>query len=265
MKKHTQEAASELFKSKGIVLLENYNGWTIATLCLCKCGEIQPISLQTAMRGRYCVTCNQSRNPLKKPLSEKDVIIELKTLKIQYISGYVKFHTPMILICECGREFKMNLPNIRKGRRCGCKIQRGVTHHAWISDRDAYAERLKFKKLCYSLISRSLNGNAKSAKTKELLGYTSDEIQKHIKEHPEYNQCLATGDKIAIDHIFPYKAFSDYGLLNEENVWLINHLDNLRPSIRRWNSQKNASYSKEEFECFLKSKNITVANSQIIH
>jgi 5-methylcytosine-specific restriction endonuclease McrA len=93
----------------------------------------------------------------------------------------------------------------------------------------------------------------KLKKSKELLGYSHQELQERLFNHPNLKEI---GDSIwVVDHIFPIKAFLEYGI---EDISLINSLDNLQPLEERENLVKNDKYSKEEFEDYLKSKGIDV-------
>jgi hypothetical protein len=56
-----------------------------------------------------------------------------------------------------------------------------------------------------------------------------------------------------IDHIFPLKAFVDYGILD---LGLANCLENLRPMLGKENMSKNAKYDRFSFEFWLESKDI---------
>jgi len=103
------------------------------------------------------------------------------------------------------------------------------------------------------------NGSGKTAKTDELLGYSSIELQNHIMSHSKYDKCVAAKKRICIDHIFPLKAFEDYGILTPSHIWLINHLTNLQPSIISWNSSKNDLYCHQEFEDFLRKHGVSFA------
>jgi hypothetical protein len=55
------------------------------------------------------------------------------------------------------------------------------------------------------------------------------------------------------DHIFPIKAFLDYGIVD---IKIINCLENLRPLDAKENLCKNAKYDKVLFEQWLQSKGV---------
>lgn len=265
MKKYTQQEACEIFKSYGVILLGVYRNRRFPVECICICQEKTHITLHDLQKKRFCKSCNHRNNPIKQKLTNTQVKSEVESFGMILLEQYHSFHTPLHLICECGNEFKMSLPNIRQGKRCGCKYQRKENHHAWIVDRNLLKERNKFKKACYSLIQRSLNGGVKTNRTKILLGYTAEDLRVHITNHIDYPKCLQTGKPISIDHIFPLKAFSDYGLLNESNIWLINHLTNLQPSINQWNSSKNDKYDTEAFASFLEQHDINFSILKKVH
>ena len=59
--------------------------------------------------------------------------------------------------------------------------------------------------------------------------------------------------KWEVDHVFPIKAFLDYGI---SDLKIINCLDNLQPLSEYDNCSKNAKYDCVEFEKWLVSKKV---------
>ena len=100
--------------------------------------------------------------------------------------------------------------------------------------------------LKYSLIR---TGQLKSDRSYLMLGYTPNELSKHIKSHENWSK--VKDGKYHIDHIFPIQAFVDY---NIRDIKLINCLDNLQPLDAKENCLKNDNYNKVEFEGWLKEK-----------
>ena len=253
----TKQEAEEPFLLLGIKLKETWEVGKKKLLGLCPNCNQKTLYLINSLRIKiskplsktagYCRNCivNSYR------LSEQDIIQELQKLGYKYIKGYINTSKRMFVNCFCGKESQISLDNIRKGRSCGCK-RIGSNHHAWIQNRDQYKFNLKIKKTCYSLVSRILSNKPKNLKTKNLLGYTDEELRIHLEKFPILKQYRETNTRWSIDHIFPLKAFEDYGLLNKDFIWLINHLDNLRPLSIKENSRKNSNYSIQEFESYLK-------------
>ena len=110
--------------------------------------------------------------------------------------------------------------------------------------------RKKFRKICGQHIRRFMRatGQKKTRHTHELLGYTPQQLQEHILNHPNMKSC---GDEWHVDHIFPLQAFLDRGILD---LRLVNHLDNLQPLSSDENLSKADEYDEKEFEEWLRSK-----------
>ena len=75
-------------------------------------------------------------------------------------------------------------------------------------------------------------------------------MREHIKSDPNWERCK---EDYHIDHIFPVKAFLDYGI---DDPKIVNALENLRPLPSIENLRKNRFYNKEEFEKYLQEKGI---------
>lgn len=178
----------------------------------------------------------------------------LNSKNCKLISAYVNSTTFLDFTCFCGEAGKKTFSSFKKKSccsKCSLKDRSGENHYEWRKDRiSLYYEKL-FKQRCYKLVAMSLKatGRVKNGKTARLLGYTFKELQDHIINHPNYN--LVKNDRWNIDHIFPIKAFVDYGI---ENLSLINCLENLRPISMVENCSKSDHYDRSEFEGWLKLK-----------
>ena len=89
----------------------------------------------------------------------------------------------------------------------------------------------------------------KNDRTHKMLGYTFEEMQEHIYNHPNWKKLK--NSMWHLDHIFPIKAFLD---LDIRDIKLINSLDNLQPLSWQENTKKNANYNEDEFKIWLKEK-----------
>ena len=87
-------------------------------------------------------------------------------------------------------------------------------------------------------------GTEKIKRSEELLGYSHQQLKDHLK---------CDCENWSVDHVFPIKAFLDYGI---DDVSLINALDNLKAIELKDNLKKNAKYDKQQFEQYLNSKGI---------
>jgi len=133
---------------------------------------------------------------------------------------------------------------ISRCRECGINKRSGVNHYEWKPDRVEHELNCIFKQRSYKLISMVLNytGHLKEQKSYKLLGYNHIQLKEHIINHPNWE--IVKNKKWHIDHIFPIKAFLEYGITD---VSLINCLDNLQPLDAKKNLCKNDKYDKREF------------------
>lgn len=249
----TQEKANKRFEELGIKLIGSFKGFNNYSECICPiCNTTKMICLRRALKSKKCEECSAKNNPLKEKLNPIKVRKYIESLGFQLIDEYTKSKIPLNLICSCGSPWKCTLDNIKKGKKCKkCAYHYGQDHHMWKPDRQQLMEDRKFKKACYTMVTRSMNRKTNKNHTEELLRYTSEQLQNHIKNHSDYPKILKSNERLAIDHIIPLQAFKDHNMLNEDCVWLINHLDNLRPTIMSWNSSKNSKYNIEDFNNYL--------------
>ena len=88
----------------------------------------------------------------------------------------------------------------------------------------------------------------KTRHTHEILGYTPQELQDHILNHPDFEK--VKNGIWHVDHYFPIKAFLDHEIFD---LSIINDLDNIRPLNGIENLSKADKYDKNEFEEWLKN------------
>lgn len=254
-KKTTSEEARKDFLDKNIIMIGEFKLVNEPVLCKCNCGEFFYAKLYNIRAGSFscCPACSQS----KKANNIEKVKEICKQNNFVYVRGYKNTKTKIEVICSCGKTRFISLDNIKKGRNCGCVKRTKERHHMWRPDRENLMEERKFKKACYSMLTRCMNRKNNKSNTEELLGYTSEQLQNHIKNHPDYSKAIETGLRLSIDHIIPLQAFKDHNMLNENYVWLINHLDNLRPSVGSWNSTKHSFYLEGDFINYLNKMNVS--------
>ncbi len=141
--------------------------------------------------------------------------------------NYIKSDIKVKIICKEHGIFEQKPNKHLQGQDCylcGLKKQSGKNHWNYTIDRN----RVKTIKLIQNL---------------------SSPYRKRFRE--KYN--VSKG--YDIDHIFPVKAFVDYGIYNLEIINLEENLQALPLSINR---KKNSKYDKQEFEEYLKNKNILI-------
>jgi hypothetical protein len=97
----------------------------------------------------------------------------------------------------------------------------------------------------------------KESKTEKILGYKFIELKNHLEKNKNWPKLK--NKNWHVDHIFPLKAFVDYGILD---VSLANCLENLQPLSGKENISKSAKYDRFCFENWLKSKGINLERSK---
>lgn len=252
--KHTLESAKKDFLERGYVLkASEYANNSIRMPAFCtKCQNLFEISLAKLLRGSGCRWCairlkadNQRLDVeyIKKYFREQDCELLVDTISSK---------KPMLYKCKCGRKAKALWDNFKKGKRCGCRRQRGENHYNWNADREqVLLNHQLLKKSCKALqITLNSTGRKKCKKTSELLGYSTRELREHIIAHP--NWIKVKNGKWHLDHIFPIKAFLEKGI---QDIKLMNSLDNLQPLSAFENLSKRDSYDKIAFGKWLERKN----------
>jgi len=117
----------------------------------------------------------------------------------------------------------------------------------WNPDREAVAQAKYWRKACERIVRRCLKaaGSIKGDRTQKLLGYTPDQLKRHIENHPNgYGK-----QPHHIDHFFPVQAFIDHDIFD---LRLINRLDNLQPLPGIENLSKADEYDQATFQQWLK-------------
>lgn len=163
-------------------------------------------------------------------------------------------------LCSCGKETTATTTALNKGskRSCGClqkeiaaKSCRDRKQENPISRTKEYRNEMKKRRLSdpekylQSKISRLVRfaidgvGCKKNFKTFEWLGYTALELRLHIERQFTSGMSWENKSEWQIDHIIPCSTAKD-----ENDVWHLNQLSNLRPL---WAKENNAKKNKIEF------------------
>jgi hypothetical protein len=224
-------------------------------LCQCECGNKTTRTKDHLYKSNQCKKCSNDQKRLSFEYVNKYFYDNGCTL---LENKYINANTKMRYICKCGKESSIKFASFKNGCRCkecGYKKrnQFGFNNPMWNPDREKILNNAKFRIICKNLVNRSLKNNKqnKTTNTYKLLGYTPEELINHIVSHSSWNNLKHT--KWSIDHIFPIKAFLDYGI---QDLRIINCLENLQPMSNIDNAVKKDSYSVKEFEQFLKTKGI---------
>lgn len=251
------EDVKSYFEEKGCELLEEeYKNARTKMKYRCSCGNVSSIVYDSFKRGNRCQECGNRKSSQKQSLTQSQAEQKFKDCGCVLLGEYQGSSVKVKYQCECGRVSESTPNNIWRGRRCmdcGTARRSSSHHYMWRKDRKKFEWEYTFRQRCYKLIRMVLKvtGRVKNEKTAALLGYDYKQLQKHITGHPDWLEL--EGKKWHIDHIFPIKAFLDYGI---SDLKFINDLDNLRPMLGIENCKKNAKYDKKAFEAYLESKGV---------
>lgn len=248
--KFRYEDVKAIFEKYGFVLLDTiYVSNNTPMQAICSCGTKVAIRLSHVQKGKKCQLCKgkTSSERMKTSIDELREICQKNNCK--YIRSWIQSKkTRIAYICKCGFESEAYLTNFKKFpncKKCGTAKVSGENCYMYDPDRAAVALRKKFRKICGQHIRRFMKatGGKKTRRTHELLGYTPQELQDHILNHPDYEKVK---DGVwHVDHIFPLKAFLDHGIFD---LKIINALSNLRPMAGPENLSKSDKYDLIEFQ-----------------
>jgi hypothetical protein len=252
----TYEFVRKFFEEAGCEMLDTYykNARTHINY-RCTCGNVSKIIFDSFRRGHRCSKCASIRNAKKQTLTYDYVFNYFKDRGCLLLEDkYINAQTKMKYLCSCGDIDYVRLGGFKRSKRCwrcGVKKRSGKNHYEWKEDRDAHEDGKKMKQRCYKMLRNTLKRTCqkKRDRTCKMLGYTFEQLQNHIYNHPNWKN--VKNSIWHLDHIFPIKSFLDYDI---KNIKLINCLDNLQPLSVKDNTKKNASYNKKEFEQWLREK-----------
>jgi hypothetical protein len=251
--KFTLDKVNYIFEKNGFKLLENkYISNNTPMLAICVCGNKVNIRLSHVQKGRKCQKCKAKVNSKNFRTTEDELTNFCLKNNCQFIKSWIKNKKTRIeYICQCGNNSEAYWTNFKKCpncKKCGSAKISGDKCYMYDPDREAVRMRKKFRKICGQHIKRFMEatGQTKTRHTHELLGYTPQQLQSHILNHPDFEKCK---DKIwHVDHIMPIQAFLDHNILD---LKIINSLENLRPMPGPENLSKANKYSEEEFQIYL--------------
>jgi hypothetical protein len=255
MKKLTYNFIKESFEEKDCILLEETYEGAFHKLCyICSCGRKSIITWSKFQQGSRCMKCRDEKSAKLQLLDHDFVYNYFEKEGCKLITTYQGVKIPLKYICKCGRETKGWWNNFRRGQRCRkCSNEAilGDKHPNWNPDRKVVFLNKLVKRKSYDMLRHLLEtlGKKKTTKSALMLGYSTEELKNHLTNHVNWNK--VRDKKWSIDHIFPVKAFIEHGITD---IALINCLDNLQPLILSENISKNAKYSKNEFQIWLKNK-----------
>lgn len=260
------EYAKKCFANHGYILLEpTYNNTTVSMQYQCHCGNISKISLSNLEKDDKCMGCIKCAGREKYTI---DYVREFfKKHDCELLSTeYINSKTPLQFRCQCGNIGRINFNNFHRPsrhkccRECWKKTFSKEKHYNWNPDRQFLKLKQSFHRRCCTLLWNALQqtGMKKTAKTKEMLGYTTEELRIHLMNHPNWEFCR--NKKWDIDHVFPVSAFFREGILDHK---IINSLDNLQPLPKVENLSKADKYDHNKFIDWLAQKGIYIKGKNV--
>lgn len=250
----------QFFKSQGCQLLEKSYKNAKTKMCYkCSCGAKSNIIFDSFKRGNRCKNCGivkRVKTVLNDFKKRTNVVKFFEENGCVLLDPYIDSKSKLRYICKCGKHAITSWNAFRRYKKClwcGIKNRSGEKHYEWKKDREAHYKNYLFRQRSYKLLQMTLKvtGRVKNKKTADLLGYSYKDLQKHITDHANYKK--VKGGKWHIDHIFPIKAFVDFGI---DDLKIINCLDNLRPITAEANLKKSACYNKCLFVKWLNKRGI---------
>jgi hypothetical protein len=222
---------------------------------ICDCGTQSHITLKKLLIGQRCNQCAKKKRAQSKRLLDLTEVQAIFAAEGYLLleSEYSHCLQPLKYRCPKGHVRKTSLVNFQRGHRCQkCSVRSGSNHYKWNPDRKQVEHNALVGKRCYNILHRCLRATqqTKTGRTSEILGYTTKDLCDHLESYPDWDVIKCTDWHL--DHIFPIKAFIDYGV---DDLSVINDLSNLKPCTKESNLLKNCHYNKKEFEIWLKEHN----------
>lgn len=243
------------FLKQDIELLEEYKNSMTPILCKCSLGHIFRIRFNHYLyQNSGCPKCNYKKRPQSLAKYTCD---DVKQIFIHYgcqlLSEYRVVEDKLRYRCSCGKINFTNIYSFLKSKGCNSCAKKGENNPNWIEDRNDANDRKRFQSRCRWLIRNTLKclKKNKNNKTEDLLGYSAEDLRNYITNHSDWEK--VRDGCWHLDHIYPIKAFLDYGIFD---LKIINCLENLRPVCWKVNLQKQAKYDPILFENWLRFRKV---------
>ena len=250
--KKTIEEVQKVFEKSGCKLIEKvYKNNRTPMSYVCFCGNTSKISLDNFQRGRRCKKCRSRFLAEKFKLKQSEVADIFEEQGCELIGEYSNANKPVAYRCRCGCLSKIRLSDFKispRCKQCSIKARSGENHPNWNSDRDLVKLNRKLHSKSHKALKRTLDAlNEKKNDFKSrLLGFTTSELYDHLSKFENWDSLKESNWHL--DHVFPIKAFLDYGI---DDVGLINSLSNIQPLSEEENLKKGDNYCSKEFEKWL--------------
>lgn len=268
MLKYTQEQVERIFASRGFVLKDRYHGSNISCMAVCSCGQLTDITLTRVLQGGSCKQCGIQKRAQTRMHSQEFIEQQFKAQGCELLDMYKGADIPVKYRCSCGRVSFIRYSNFSKGNRCKqCGFKKisigqiGNKNPVWNPDREQVEQNNKIAKQLWTLLWSCLYrvGGQKEGHTFEQLGYTAQELDSHLRSFPRFAYLEVT-KTLAIDHIFPVKAFVDHGIFDSK---IICALANLQPLSRQENMQKGDLYNEDQFLQYCQEHDLVVQQRKV--
>lgn len=256
MKKLTYDFVRQCFEEQGCKLLDKeYKNANFSMCYKCKCGNYCKTNFNNFRRKGRCPKCVGCKKYTLSYIKEFFAKYRCELLE----SDYAGKNATLKFCCSCGNIGSVSFSNFRRPhhhkccRECWKKTFKGDKHYKWNPDRESLKLKQLFHRRCCTMLWNALQqtGMKKTTHTKELLGYTTNELQIHIMNHPNWTYCK--DEKWDIDHVFPVSVFVKFGIFDHK---IINALDNLQPLSKLKNISKSNKYDHNKFIRWLATKGI---------
>lgn len=263
-KKKTYAFIKEYFEKHNYKLItDNYVNGKQLLDCQCPNGHLDKKTYSDFYSGKRCQICYYQRRREKQltPISVIKDSFEKRNYKLitnEYLHGKQKLES----ICSRNHLYVTTWRKWNVGYGCAkCAVIdhfHGANNPSWNPDREAVKNNRKIWTAWRNNIrSGALGINKKSSEeVKNIVGYDWADLRDHLAKHPNWENCK---HNFHVDHIFPVKAFLDYGINDPKIVCA---LDNLQPLLVEENLKKNRKYDKELFEKYLIQKKIQWNNKK---
>lgn len=269
IQKLTKEEIKKEVEEKGYEFISyKYNGLRHTIECRCRCDNLRKCKLNNFRKSPRCRKC-----------LHKDLAFNIEFVRSYFSENgcellekeYNNARESLKYKCSCGKESEICFYSFKNGSRCrDCggkktsewlsKNRRGESNPRWIKDRSTKKLNDLFCNKCRHMVKRTLKffQQGKISRTEQILGYKFADLKLHIESHENWHR--VKNKNWHIDHIFPLKAFIDYGILDAR---LANCLENLQPMLANENISKSAKYDRRSFENWLRSKSTIPERSKI--
>tara|TARA_Y100000310_G_scaffold325810_1_gene389869 strand:- start:399 stop:1214 length:816 start_codon:yes stop_codon:yes gene_type:complete len=258
-KKLTYNDVKQYFEEQGCILLsKKYVNARIHLDYKCVCGNEARIIYDSFRRGHRCRKCGSVKMAKSQTFTYEQVRSYIEELGCMLVEKkYTSAHCKMKIICRCGDIYFKSWNAIQQNHslcfRCSVKGRSGSNHYEWKKDRKQHEEDCSFRQRSYKMLKHALNstGQEKIDRSINMLGYTHMQLRDYIKNHSNWDK--VKNRKWHLDHIFPIKAFLDFGI---KDIKLINCLENLQPLSAAENRDKSDKYDENRFKLWLQLKGV---------